>query len=372
MINKDLTDFIKQQLQKGINKEVISKELLVGDWTLEDIEEGFKSIDILSQIPAPNPTPVYSSISSPIPTLASSPTPLDTQFPAVDPNFKPVKTFSSSFSSDFHKTSNRITSPTGSSNHVIRNVILTVLGLLLLAGIAFSFIFRNDLPVVKDLIKSEVIPEVVVSQDKNTQNSEVLPSTSTDQKPEIVVDQANQDEAVFAGMNNAIIDVNKNAPAPAEVLDCKNNINCFIRAANICLKSKVEITQTDKYEPAMVGAISDGTYFYEITGKENDNCIAGIKVSNYKLKPTEKLPEASLAMMADYSKMKEETTIICNLSLSKKMGDILNTEVIDPKDNFIENTDSSFSTNSGSVNTNTYKSGMICIEKVPVTVKINN
>ena len=122
----------------------------------------------------------------------------------------------------------------------------------------------------------------------------------------------------------------------------------------------------------MAGAISDGTYFYEITGKENDNCIAQIKVTNYKLKPTEKLPEASLAMMADYSKMKEETTTICNLSLSKKMGDILNTEVIDPKDNFIENTDSSFSTNSGSVNTNTYKSGMICIEKAPVTVKINN
>jgi len=46
MINQQLADFIKQSLQKGSTKEKISGDLLANNWTAQDIEEGFNSINI--------------------------------------------------------------------------------------------------------------------------------------------------------------------------------------------------------------------------------------------------------------------------------------------------------------------------------------
>ena len=43
MINQQLLDFIKQQLQLGKDKETISKELLANGWKAEDVEEGFRT-----------------------------------------------------------------------------------------------------------------------------------------------------------------------------------------------------------------------------------------------------------------------------------------------------------------------------------------
>jgi len=44
MINQQLVDFIKQQLQVGLTKEKISSQLLVNGWTIQDIEEGFSAV----------------------------------------------------------------------------------------------------------------------------------------------------------------------------------------------------------------------------------------------------------------------------------------------------------------------------------------
>lgn len=43
MVNQQLLDFIKMQLEKGVDKELISTQLLSNDWTRQDIEEGFQS-----------------------------------------------------------------------------------------------------------------------------------------------------------------------------------------------------------------------------------------------------------------------------------------------------------------------------------------
>ena len=45
MTNQQIIDFIKTQLEKGINKETISKELLANGWTIEDVNESFKAIE---------------------------------------------------------------------------------------------------------------------------------------------------------------------------------------------------------------------------------------------------------------------------------------------------------------------------------------
>jgi uncharacterized RDD family membrane protein YckC len=50
MINEQLIDFIKLQLKAGVSREIITKELLANEWTVQDIEEGFNAINV----PVPN------------------------------------------------------------------------------------------------------------------------------------------------------------------------------------------------------------------------------------------------------------------------------------------------------------------------------
>jgi len=64
MINQQLLDFIKQQLQSGLTKEVIYKQLLDNGWTLQDVEEGFNALTTSPSVVPPVFTP---------PTTTSSP-----------------------------------------------------------------------------------------------------------------------------------------------------------------------------------------------------------------------------------------------------------------------------------------------------------
>jgi len=61
MINQQLADFIKQSLRKGSTKEKISSDLLANNWTAQDIEEGFNSINIST------PAEQYSNFSTKAP-----------------------------------------------------------------------------------------------------------------------------------------------------------------------------------------------------------------------------------------------------------------------------------------------------------------
>lgn len=53
MVTQELVDYIKQQTQQGLSKEIIIKTLLVSGETAEDIESGFSAINKI--IPAPLP-----------------------------------------------------------------------------------------------------------------------------------------------------------------------------------------------------------------------------------------------------------------------------------------------------------------------------
>jgi len=49
MINPQLLDYIKQQLQQGINKEQIRSSLMISGWQAQDVEEAFASIGTATQ-----------------------------------------------------------------------------------------------------------------------------------------------------------------------------------------------------------------------------------------------------------------------------------------------------------------------------------
>lgn len=109
MLNQQLLDFIKLQIQKGLDRETISKELLANGWNLQDIEEGFNAINGGIQPSTLIPKP---------PIISSTPT-----------TFLKEK------------------------SHSGRNIFLLVLVIFLLAGGALGYYFKNDLinlPVIKD------------------------------------------------------------------------------------------------------------------------------------------------------------------------------------------------------------------------------
>lgn len=116
MINQQLLDFIKQSLQQGSTKEKISSELLTNGWTQQDIEEGFNTFNI--------------------------------------------------------KESNQLNNPTSNiqtKNHSGRKVFLTIIILLLVGG-ASGYYFRNDIPVIKDLIRSKDLSVSEIKQEDNALN----------------------------------------------------------------------------------------------------------------------------------------------------------------------------------------------------------
>jgi len=65
MVNQQLLDYIKQQLQQGINKEQIKSSLMASGWQAQDIEEAFSFVS--------NPASQSSSVPPPAQTISSLP-----------------------------------------------------------------------------------------------------------------------------------------------------------------------------------------------------------------------------------------------------------------------------------------------------------
>ena len=55
MVNQQILDYIRQQMQQGVSREQIKSSLMTNGWQAQDIEEGFNNID------APNISTAYSA-----------------------------------------------------------------------------------------------------------------------------------------------------------------------------------------------------------------------------------------------------------------------------------------------------------------------
>ncbi|MEI7810720.1 MAG: hypothetical protein WCI41_04190 [bacterium] len=147
MTNQPLLDFVKQQLQKGIDKDTISKELLANGWTNQDIEEAFRATN--------NPI-VNNSVVSPAPVVASTST-----TPASTPasTFQPIYNSNSPYAGmNTVSTSNNFNSNFSSGYKPKKSSagkVFLILIILLILGIGGSaYYLRNDLmnlPIVKNI-----------------------------------------------------------------------------------------------------------------------------------------------------------------------------------------------------------------------------
>lgn len=170
MVNQQLLDFIKQQSSKGVDRDTIVKELSSGGWTIKDIQEGFNSIN----------APVINPANTPI----------------VNPMINPIVSS--------HINNHVITTNT---SHSGKKILIFLIILFLLAGIASGYYFRNDIPIIKDLIKSKVVPVSEIKQEDLAIKEESKLDTKTDGST-----------------------------------DCGKDMTCFMNAVTTCSRAFVEQT----------------------------------------------------------------------------------------------------------------------------------
>lgn len=61
MVNQQMLDYIKQQIQQGVSREQIKSSLLTNGWQAQDIEEGFNNITIPNMPTAYSAAPIATS-----------------------------------------------------------------------------------------------------------------------------------------------------------------------------------------------------------------------------------------------------------------------------------------------------------------------
>jgi hypothetical protein len=240
MTNQPLLDFIKQQLQKGVDKDVISKQLLANGWTEEDIKEGFEEI-AKPAAPASGPfntfiPPSYGIINLP-------------------PNLTP-----------------KIQKET----HSGKKIFYFLLILILLLGGASLFYFKNDLmnlSIVKEILPNKTTTMIVetpvaqVPQISPQQNNIIQPIVNSDTVTDCGTSNQNSDgELVYKSTNQ------NGKPKTTTILNYKNDtaVNCMGQALlNNCQKATVQIQSKG-------GTI----HTEEILGVNNQNCVLKITYQN--------------------------------------------------------------------------------------------
>jgi hypothetical protein len=223
MINQELFDFVKQQNQSGIAKEVIVKELLSSGWTMQDINDAFNAITI----PKPSePAGINIPKNSEAGVSANSSA---NSFASLNPNIKTNHASAAQPAVDLSKTQNIVSEhntfmPYSSKNiipplvkekkHSGRKVFSTILILLiiLILGIgAYAYFFREsfkNLPIINQFFIEE-IPAVVEGE---LENSEIL--------NEPVVENIIEEKSEFSLSNilDSYIHYNFGAIAPIKIL----------------------------------------------------------------------------------------------------------------------------------------------------------
>ncbi|GEM_PF-3263671 len=291
MINQQLLDFIKSQLLKGVDKETITKELLGSGWAEKDIQEGFNAIN----------APVVSS--------------------TINPVINPV-------------TSTNMNNPIliQNINHSRKKILFIIVALFVIAGGALGYYFRNDIPVIKDLIKSkDLAPVNEIKQEKNTQTQIQQEETVIPQQEQNQDNNTNKESQPV--MKTEDKKVTTAIATKTSIIDCGSDLSCFIKLANACQKTKVKVVKVNEPTPIFDVGIVNETMSIEITGKEASNCVSRIKITDYNFKYNEKGISLMLNQGNTQDDIKKEeldnsesmigSGQICKIDSSKKTGEAI-------------------------------------------------
>lgn len=245
MTNPQLLDFIRRQLQQGITKEKISSDLLANNWTQQDIEEGFAAVNNF-------------------------------------PNSIPVNNFIPTFSN-----LNTSTTSLQTNNHSSKKGLWTAIAVLFIMAIGASgYYFRNNLPIVKDLVKSNT---TVAEQNQNspnqTSNVETTQQSQTQEDQNVLPPSAQptQTDNVTTPSSGGTITTVKNVETENKASDGSLNTDIKI---NIDVATTVDCGTADCFskkfiacQPATLTADSGGlgAVSYKIIGPVSNGCSLTFK-----------------------------------------------------------------------------------------------
>ena len=225
MINQQLLDFIKSQLSKGIDKETITKELLGSGWLEQDISEGFNAV---------NP-------------------------PVINPVINPVVSAS---------VNNPVLTPITKSSG--KKVLLIVIVLFVIAGGASGYYFRNDIPIIKYLIKNKIVPVNEIKQEEQIQpEPEKIETTLPVITEEAVIPPTEITKTTISTEKDC--GVSNETPTADWEFTYKDDpaLKCFGESALSCTNAKVVIiggNMLDK-NPALMQIIkNNGVCYLKYTG----------------------------------------------------------------------------------------------------------
>lgn len=246
MINQQLLDFIKLQLSKGIDKETITKELIGGGWTVQDIQEGFNT----NITPVINP-PIVNPIINPI----------------INPVINPIVPAN---------VNNPILTQT--NKHSGKKVLLIIIALFVIAGGASGYYFRNDIPIIKDLIKSKVVvPISEIKQEEQTQTElEKTETTLPVITEKAVIPPTEIAKTTISPEKDC--GVSNETPSADWEFTYKDDpaLKCFGESALSCTNAKVVITGGNMFDknPALMQIIKN-------------NSVCSFKYTGYQKKYTQ-------------------------------------------------------------------------------------
>lgn len=299
MLDEQLIDYIKQQLEKGLSDEIIYNRLLQKGWQYKDIKEGFEKVKLLNKNYA-------------------------TQNITYDEKTYPE------LSNKKHKKS---------------KIFMWFVVIMIITVGALAYYYRNELQIVPFI-------KFLISENQIIERENLTASVNNDH-----ADLKEEDHILV----DSLIDSTFVEIPTEEVVDCDRDIECFIENANNCQQSKVIVSKYNEPEPLGLGIVNMET-MYEIIGQDDENCLARMKVINYELTYYPEiinslLDEGKTREEIDI-KQKENSMIIigagqiCQASKEVKFGDILNQNLI------ISNIDdNNFITVD---NLNLYNSGLAC------------
>ena len=258
MINQQLLDFIKSQLLKGVDKETITKELLGGGWAEVDIQEGFNSVNI----------------------------------PVVNPTINPI--INPSVSSNMN---NPILTQT--SNNSGKKVVFIIVALFVIVGGASGYYFRNDIPIIKDLITSNDSKVEELNQNNTNQINIEKPQPQPQQPTEIpVVAETNKEQNLpskseeiktITPTTPSVVSNNITPVVKSNIVDCGTTTipgmsesdqkasDCMEKQFKSCSLAKENINVLDPNEnPFTEGPKTYYKAYNEILGYKNKFCLVKI------------------------------------------------------------------------------------------------
>jgi hypothetical protein len=299
MINEQLIDYIKQQLEKGLSDEIIYNRLLQKGWQYRDVKDGFDQVRLL------NKKYVVQNITYD-----------DKTYPEL----------------------------VGKKNKKSRGFMWFVVIIIMVAG-ALVYYYRDELQIVPFI-------KFLISENQIIERENLAASVNNDFS---TMDEENKVSA------NSLADL-RFVEIPAEgIIDCERNLECFKEAANNCQKSKVIVSKNNESEPLGLGTVNM-EMVYEIIGQDDENCLARMKVATYELIYYPEIVASFLEQGKTKEeidlKQKENSKIIigagqvCKAPVNLKFGNILNQDLISSNIN-----EKNFMTVN---NLNVYSSGLTC------------